>query len=343
MFEGHFAEAPKMKTTQLGSLTVSQIGYGSMGLSQSFGALPSEDEAITILRNAYSHGCRFFDTSEGYGPYTNEVYIGKAFHDVRDQIVIATKMYPAIFPGQEHLAQKLSREGLREALEGSLKRLQTAYVDLYYLHRIPVGTNMAEVAVWFGELIKEGKIKGWGISEATAEQIRAAHAVTPLTAVQNEWSMLERKWTPELQTCKELGIGFVAFAPLAEGFLSGKYTKATEFKGFDIRRVITRFQPENMEANQPVLDLLHEYAKKKNATAAQIALAWVIADGIVPLVGMRSEARIVENLGAIDVSFTSDELQDINRRLDSIEIKGDRKDSDIAKLNPNVKVFNETK
>ena len=233
-----------MKKRKLRDLTVSAIGMGCMGFSHGYGACPPESESIRLMRSAYEdYGCTFFDTAEVYAAYENEILVGKALKPIRDKIILATKFMPEIFlPGQEIPEGKTSRRGLRSALENSLKRLQTDYIDLYYEHRVPANRDVAEVAEWMGELIKEGKIRAWGVSEATPEQIKRAHSVTPLTAVQSEYSIMERKYEAEvIPLCKELNIGFVAYSPMAGGFLSGKYTSQTKFEGDDVRRVITRF------------------------------------------------------------------------------------------------------
>ena len=230
---------------------------------------------------------------------------------------------------------KLSKKGVTNALNDSLKRLQTDYIDIYYQHRVPIDSNVEEVAQWMGEFIKEGKIRAWGQSQSTVEQIRKAHAITPLTAIQNEYSMMERMFERDvIPTCKELNIGFVAFSPMASGFLSGKYDKNTQYKGDDVRRVITRFAPENVEKNQPLLDLLHEVANKKGITPAQISLAWMLKkyDFVVPIPGMRKDERVIENLGAAGIELTDAEFEKIEKELDKITIYGNRTDEDIHKL-----------
>ena len=259
--------------------------------------------------------------------------MGKAVKPFRDKIILSSKFVPVNLPGQT--GEKLSKQGVRNALEASLKRLQTDYIDLYYEHRVPLDSDVEEVAHWMGEFIKEGKIRAWGQSQSTAEQIRKAHAVTPLTAVQSEYSMMERMFEKEvIPTCEDLRIGFVAFSPLASGFLSGKYDRNTLYKGDDVRRVITRFSPENVDANQPLLDLLHEFANRKGCTPAQISLAWMLKkkDFIVPIPGMRKEERVRENLGAADIELTDEEFDALEKALDNIPIHGNRTDEDIAKL-----------
>ena len=327
-----------MKKRRLGKsgLEVSAIGMGCMGFSHGYGAVPSEGESIRLMRKAYDeYGCTLFDTAEVYATYANEELVGKALKPIRDNVILTTKFMPVFLPGQEIPEGKLSRKGLRNALESSLKRLQTEYIDLYYEHRVPEDSDPAEVAFWMGELIQEGKIRAWGQSEPTAEQIRIAHAVTPLAAVQNEYSLMQRRPEQEvLATCEELGIGFEAYSPMGGGFLSGKYDKDTKFTGDDVRRVITRYNRENMEANQPLLDLLRAYAAEKQATPAQLALAWLLhkKDFIVPIPGMRKDERLAENFGAADVALLPEELAEIDKALGKIAIHGDRKDSDIVKL-----------
>lgn len=306
---------------------------GCMGFSHGYGATPEEKESIRLMHLAHDLGCNFFDTAEAYGPYINEELVGKAVKPFRDKIILISKFVPVNLPGQT--GEKLSKQGVRNALEASLKRLQTDYIDLYYEHRVPLDSDVEEVAHWMGEFIKEGKIRAWGQSQSTAEQIRKAHAVTPLTAVQSEYSMMERMFEKEvIPTCEDLRIGFVAFSPLASGFLSGKYDRNTLYKGDDVRRVITRFSPENVDANQPLLDLLHEFANRKGCTPAQISLAWMLKkkDFIVPIPGMRKEERVRENLGAADIELTDEEFDALEKALDNIPIHGNRTDEDIAKL-----------
>lgn len=324
-----------MQTRILGKngLAVSAIGMGCMGFSHGYGAVPAEEESIRLIRRAFELGCTFFDTAEVYGPYVNEELTGKGVAPFRKEIVLATKFSPFPLPGQG--VDKLSRTGVRQALEGSLRRLGTDYVDLYYLHRVPDNCPLEDVAGWMGEFLREGLIRGWGMSQPTEEQVRRAHAVTPLTAVQCEYSMMERMFENDvIPACGELGIGFVSFSPLASGFLSGKYGTDTNYEGDDVRRVITRFAKENVKANQPLLDLLHTYADAKKATPAQISLAWMLhkQDFIVPIPGMRKEERIVENLGAAEVSLSDSEFVALERALDGIPIHGNRTDEDIAKL-----------
>ncbi|MBR3051918.1 MAG: aldo/keto reductase [Selenomonadaceae bacterium] len=326
-----------MKTRKLRDLTVSAVGMGCMGFTHGYGACPPESESIRLIRSAYEdYGCTFFDTAEVYSCGENEILVGKALKPIRDKIVLATKFMPEMFLTTPEIPEgKTSRKGVRMALEASLKRLQTDHIDLYYEHRVPPNRDVAEVATWMGELIAEGKILAWGVSEATPEQIRRAHSVTPLTAVQSEYSIMERKQELEvLPLCKELNIGFVAYSPMAGGFLSGKYSAQTKFEGDDVRRVITRFAPKNMDANQALLDLIKKFAADKNVTPAQISLAWMMCknDFVVPIPGLRRDERLKENFGAADVVLDKDELAALEVALSKITIHGDRKDSDIQKL-----------
>ena len=324
-----------MKTRKLGKFEVSAVGMGCMGFSTAYGQTPPKEESIRLMRLAHEMGCTFYDTAEIYAAFRNETLVGEALEPIRDEIVLCTKYSPSPLPGQEAIeGGKFSENGLRAALEGSLKRLRTDRIDLYYIHRIPEGAEMEEIASWFGRLIKEGKILGWGLSEANAEQIRRAHAVTPLDAVQSEYSMMARQWEADaLPLCRELGIGFAAYSPMAGGLLSGRYGAQTKYEGDDIRRVISRYKPENVAANQPVIDLVKKYAAEKGCTPAQIALAWVMHDeNVVPIPKMRSEARIAENLGAAEISLSGDEYAALTAELDKLKVYGVRTDDEIARL-----------
>lgn len=320
-----------MKQRILGStypLTVSAIGLGCMGFSHGYGPGPDKAESIQLIRTAYDMGCTFFDTAEGYAAGANEELVGEALKPIRDKVVLATKLYVSEDEGNV-------ADAVRRHLDASLKRLGTDYVDLYYQHRINKKIPVEEVAQVMGDLIREGKIRGWGQSQATEEEIRRAHAVTPITAIQSEYSMMERMFEKDvLPTCKELGIGFVPFSPLGAGFLSGAYTERDHFVGDDVRRVITRYQPENIRANQPLLELLRQVAESKGATTAQIALAWMLHkwDFLVPIPGMRKVERFQENFGAADVELTEAEFQALEEELARLEIHGNRTDEDIAKL-----------
>ena len=318
-----------MQKRKLRNLEVSAVGFGCMGFSHGYGPGPGDDEAIQLMRKAFELGCTFYDTAEGYGAGENERLVGRALAPIRNQVVIATKFFTA-----GPLSGAQLRKEIRARLEASLTRLGTDRVELYYQHRVPPSIPIEDVASTMGELIAEGKILGWGQSQATEEQIRRANAVTPLTAIQSEYSMMERMFEKDvIPACEELGIGFVPFSPLASGFLSGKVTAKDTYTGDDVRRVITRFEKDNIRANQPLLDLLSEIAKKQGATPAQISLAWMLhRKFIVPIPGMRKLERIQENLGAADVKLTDDEVAQIEAALGKIEIHGNRTDEDIAKL-----------
>ena len=324
-----------MKYRKLRDIKVSAVGMGCMGFSHGYGSIPAEEESIRLIHKAYDLGCTLFDTAEAYGPFTNETLVGKAVKPFRDKIILTTKFVPVFQPGQEISEGKLSKKGITNALNDSLKRLQTDYIDIYYEHRVPLDSNVEEVALWMGEFIKEGKIRAWGQSQSTPEQIKKAHAVTPLTAIQSEYSMMERMFEKDvIPLCQELNIGFVAFSPMASGFLSGKYNKNTQYKGDDVRRVITRFAPENVVKNQPLLDLLNEVADKKGITPAQISLAWMLHKypHVVPIPGMRKDERVIENLGAADIELSDEEFKNIEKELNKITIYGNRTDEDIHKL-----------
>ena len=324
-----------MKKRMLRDLEVSAIGMGCMGFTHAYGEGPTEAEGIRLVHKAFEMGCTFFDTAEMYSYFKNEEFVGKALKELpRDKLIISDKFWPLPLPGQDMPEGKLSEAGIRKDIEGSLRRLQTDYIDLYMEHQMDEGTE-EQVAEVMGKLIREGKIRAWGQSSATLEQIKKAHAVTPITAIQSEYSMMERKWEKDvLPFCRENNIGFVAFSPMGNGFLSGKYSSDMEFKGNDVRRVITRFNKENMEANAPLLALVRRFAEQKGCTPAQIGLAWVLAGGdfIVPIPGMRKEERIIENLGAADVELTADEYAALNTELAKITIHGNRDGRDIKKL-----------
>ena len=324
-----------MNTRKLGNIEVSAIGMGCMGFTHAYGEVPEEKESIRLVHKAFELGCNFFDTAEMYSYFKNEEFVGKALKELpRDKVVISDKFWPSPLPGQDMPEGKLSEAGIRKDIEGSLKRLQTDYIDIYTEHQMDEGTE-EQVAEVMGKLIKEGKIRAWGQSSPSLEQIKKAHAVTPISAIQSEYSMMERKWEKEvLPFCKENNIGFVAFSPMGNGFLSGKYNKNSEFKGNDLRRVITRFKKENMEANQPLLDLVRRFAEEKHCTLAQLGLAWILAgwDFVVPIPGMRKEERVIENLGAADVVLTKAEYKSLTDELSKFKIYGDRDGKDIKKL-----------
>lgn len=324
-----------MKTRKLRDLEVSAIGMGCMGFTHAYGETPAESDGISLVHKAFELGCNFFDTAEMYSYFKNEEFVGKALKDLpRDKVVISDKFWPEKLPAHDFPNEKLSEAGIRKSLEGSLRRLQTDYIDVYIEHQMDDGSE-EQVAFVMGKLIAEGKIRAWGQSSSTLDQIKRANAVTPISVIQSEYSMMERKWERDvIPFCAANKIGFMAFSPLGNGFLSGKYSSKDEFKGNDVRRVITRFDPKNMDANQPLLDLINRFAAEKNATPAQIALAWVLSGGdfIVPIPGMRKETRIKENLGAAEVELTADEYSALNAELAKIKIHGDRDGKDIKKL-----------
>ncbi len=309
-------------------LTVSAVGLGCMGFSHGYGPGPEKSEAVRLIRTAYDMGCTFFDTAESYGAGDNELLVGEALKSIRSKVILATKFHISETEGNV-------ADVMRSHLNASLRRLGTDYVDLYYQHRINKNIPVEEIALVMGELIREGKIRAWGQSQAEEDEIRRAHAVTPITAIQSEYSMMERMFEKDvLPACKELGIGFVPFSPLGAGFLSGVYTENDHFVGDDVRRVITRYRAENIRGNQPLLELLRSVAEEKGASSAQIALAWMLHkwDFLVPIPGMRKEERLKENFGASDVELSDDEFEALENELSKIQIYGNRTDADIAKL-----------
>lgn len=318
-----------MKKRFLGKskLEVSEMGLGCMGMSSGYGHSIPEEEAIKLIHEAYNLGVTFFDTAEVYGKELgdNEKIVGKALKGIRDRVVIATKCGIKLENGKQVLDG--SPKSIYESVEKSLNRLQTDHIDLYYLHRVDTKVPIEDVANTMKNLIAEGKIKYWGLSEAGAETIRKAHAICPLTAVQSEYSMMwrepEEKIFPVLE---ELGIGFVPFSPLGRGFLTGAINSKTIFEKDDFRNKAPRFTSENIIANQNIVELIEKIAKRKNATKAQIALAWVLAQKpwIVPIPGTRNLDRLKENFGAVKVIFTNEEIQELNEALSKIEILGDR-------------------
>jgi aryl-alcohol dehydrogenase-like predicted oxidoreductase len=316
-----------MQKRKLGKsgLEVSAIGLGCMGMSYGYGPAPDKKEMISLIHAAIDRGVTFFDTAEVYGPYVNEELVGEALAPFKGKVVIATKFGIKMVNGKQVLDSK--PEHIRQSVEGSLKRLKVEAIDLYYQHRVDPEVPIEEVAGVVKDLIQEGKVKHWGLSEAGVQTIRRAHAVQPLTAIQSEYSMMWR--TPEeelLPTLEELGIGFVPFSPLGKGFLTGTIDKNATFVESDFRSIVPRFKPENLEANQVLVELIKKIAAGKNATPAQIALAWVLAQKpwIVPIPGTRKLERLEENLGAVNVVLTPEELSDLNDALSKIEIAGDR-------------------
>lgn len=323
-----------MKKRILGKsgLEVSAIGFGCMGLNSAYTNILNKKESISLLKAAYDNGATFFDTAEIYGPYTNEELLGEALVSVRDKVVIATKFGIKLLDGKQ--VQDSNPEGIRKSVEGSLKRLRTDYIDLYYQHRIDTNTPIEEVAETMKSLIKEGKIRHWGLSEASVENIRRAHAVQPVTAVESEYSLWWRR--PEEQlipTLEELGIALVPFSPLGKGFLTGKIKKDTTFEKSDFRSIVPRFTKENLEANQELVDLLEKVAQEKNATPAQISLAWLLAQKpwIVPIPGTTKENRMIENNGASEIELNAGNLSEIESALAKIKVVGDRYPEELEK------------
>ena len=322
-----------MKTRILGrSLKVSALGYGCMGLTQSYPPYLPDEESTTLIRKAVDMGVTFFDTAEAYGPFSNEVLLGKALRHCRDRVVIATKFGFDFEHGQNDAHNRpvtlSSRPAhIRKALEGSLKRLHTDCIDLYYQHRVDPNTPIEEVADTMADLIREGKIRYWGLSEAGVQTVRRAHAVCPLTAVQSEYSMWYREPEKELlPALEELGIGFVPFSPLGKGMLAGRFNRSSTFGPDDFRSAIPRFNPQNLKQNVAVAEFVQSLAADRHTSPARIALSWLMAQKpwIVPIPGTKTVARLEENIGAADISFSPDELDDIRRHLDQITIVGAR-------------------
>jgi aryl-alcohol dehydrogenase-like predicted oxidoreductase len=320
-----------MQKRKLGksNLEVSAIGLGCMGLSFGYGPAVDKQQGISLIRAAVDRGVTFFDSAEVYGPFTNEELVGEALAPFRGKVVIATKFgwEANTSDGGKWSALNSRPEHIKQALEGSLKRLKVDVIDLYYQHRVDLNVPIEDVAGTVKELIQEGKVKHFGLSEAAAKTIRRAHAVQPVTAVQSEYSLWFREPEREvLPALEELGIGFVPFSPLGKGFLAGKINEDTRFDSADFRNTVPRFSPENRVANQPVVDMLSGFAKQKKATPAQIALAWLLAKKpwIVPIPGTTKLNRLQENLGAADVELTNEDLRAIENASLKIKPQGAR-------------------
>lgn len=320
-----------MEKRKLGksNLEVSALGLGCMGMSFSYGKPADRDEMIKLIRTSVEKGVTFFDTAEVYGPFTNEELVGEALAPLRDQVVIATKFGFNLDPtGKEKWLGLNSRpEQIKAVAEASLKRLKVDAIDLFYQHRVDPAVPIEEVAGAVGELIKEGKVKHFGLSEAAADTVRRAHAVHPVTALQSEYSLWWRRPEKEiLAMLDELGIGFVPYSPLGKGFLAGRFDSQSTFESTDFRSTLPRFTPEALKANQALVDLLENMAKKKHGTPAQIALAWLLAQSpnIVPIPGTTKLARLEENLGALKIELTAADLTEIERAAALIEVQGDR-------------------
>jgi aryl-alcohol dehydrogenase-like predicted oxidoreductase len=329
-----------MKKRKLGNsgLEVSAIGLGCMGMSFGFGPAKDKQEMISLIRSAVERGVTFFDTAEVYGPFTNEELVGEALAPLREQVVIATKFgFNIDADGTQHLQPPLnSRPGhIKEVAEASLRRLKTDYIDLFYQHRVDPEVPIEDVAGAVRDLIEEGKVRHFGLSEAGVEVIRRAHAVQPVTALQSEYSLWWREPEAEiLPMLEELGIGFVPFSPLGKGFLTGKIDENTKFDSTDFRNTVPRFSPEARKANQALVDLIAEFAAQKKATPAQIALAWVLAQKpwIAPIPGTTKLHRLEENLGAADVELTADNFLQIENITSRVEVKGARYSEGSQKL-----------
>lgn len=328
-----------MQKRKLGNsgLEVSALGLGCMGMSSAYGPAADKQEMIALIRTAVERGITFFDTAEAYGPFVNEELVGEALAPLREQVVIATKFGFDIEPesGQRRSGLNCRPDHIKEVAEASLKRLKTDVIDLFYQHRVDPDVPIEEVAEAVKELIQEGKVKHFGLSEASARTIRRAHAVQPVTAVQSEYSLWSRDPEAEvLPTLEELGIGFVPFSPLGAGFLTGKIDATTTFHGTDFRNISPRFTPEARAANQALVDLITQVAEQKQATPAQIALAWLLAQKpwIVPIPGTTKLHRLEENIGAVAVELTPDDLRWIDSAASGIMVQGARLPEAVLKM-----------
>jgi len=325
-----------MKKRRLGksNLEVSAISLGCMGLSSAYGPPVEKQQGISLIRAAVERGVTFFDTAEGYGPFTNEELVGEALAPFRDKVVIATKFGFKIVDGK--IAGTDSRpEHIKEVAEASLKRLRTEVIDLFYQHRVDPNVPIEDVAGAVKDLIQQGKVKHFGLSEAGVQTIRRAHAVQPVTALQNEYSLWFREHEAEvIPTLEELGIGFVAFSPLGRGFLTGKISEDTKFDKNDFRNTVPRFTPENRRANQALVDMLGRFAQQTKATPAQIALAWLLAQKpwIVPIPGTTKLHRLEENLGAVDVELSADDLRELENAAAKIPVQGARYSEELQRM-----------
>ena len=327
-----------MKKRKLGmsGLEVSAIGLGCMGMSFGYGPPKNKQEMISLLRAAVERGVTFFDTAEVYGPFTNEELLGEGLAPFRERVVIATKFGFKLDPKSGRSIGVDSRpEHIKEVAEASLKRLRTTVIDLFYQHRVDPEVPIEDVAGTVKELIHEGKVKHFGLSEPGVQTIRRAHAVQPVAAIQNEYSLWWRKSEHEvLPVLEELGIGFVPYSPLGRGFLTGKMNEDTTFDSTDFRNTLPRFTPEARKANQALVNLLNEIAKRKNATPAHIALAWLLAQKpwIVPIPGTTKLKRLEENVGAVEIELTRDDLSEIERAASQIEVQGARYPEHLEKM-----------
>jgi len=327
-----------MQKRKLGkSLEVSAIGLGCMGMSFAYGPPADKKEMISLIRTAVDRGVTFFDTAEVYGPFTNEELVGEALAPVRDQVVIATKFGFKPDPNGEPRWSALDSrpEHIKEVAHASLKRLKTDVIDLFYQHRVDPNVSMEDVAGAVKDLIREGKVKHFGLSEAGVESIRRAHAVQPVAALQSEYSLWWREPEKEvIPTLEKLGIGLVPFSPLGKGFLTGKISADTQFDKTDFRNIVPRFTPENRKANQAMVDMVGKFAQKKKVTPAQIALAWLLAQKpwIVPIPGTTKLHRLEENIGAVNVQLTPEEVRELHTAASKIAVQGARYPEALQKL-----------
>lgn len=325
-----------MDTRRLGNLEVSALGFGCMGLSYGYGPPIERQQAIAVIQTAVERGVTLFDTAEAYGPFTNEELVGEALAPHRDRVIIATKFGFDIAPdGQRRGGLNSRPEHIRQVAEASLKRLKTGVIDLFYQHRVDPDVPIEDVAGTVKDLIQAGKVRHFGLSEAGANTIRRAHAVQPVTAVQSEYSIWTRDPEPEvLPTCEELGIGFVPWSPLGQGFLTGKIDASTKFESTDFRASFPRFTEEARKANLALVDILNQIARRKNASPAQIALAWLLAQKpwIVPIPGTTKVHRLEENIGSVSLKLTSKDLDEINSAASSIPIQGERLPESIRQM-----------
>jgi aryl-alcohol dehydrogenase-like predicted oxidoreductase len=323
-----------MKTRKLGTLEVSELGFGCMSISANYGPATDKNKGIQVIRTAHERGITFFDTAEVYGPFTNEELVGEAIAPFRDEVVIATKFGFDMEAGGTLNSQPAH---IKKVVEASLKRLRTDRIDLYYQHRVDPAVPIEDVAGTVKELIRQGKVKHFGLSEASAKTIRRAHAVQPVAAVQTEYSLMER--SPEhngvLATCEELGLGFVPWGPVGQGYLPGKMEVGTTFDPkTDLRSGFPRFAPENLAANKPTVELLKRFAAKKNVTGAQLALAWLLAKKpwIVPIPGTSKRDHLTENVEAVNVRLTPADLEEIEAEFAKIKVHGGRMNEEQMKV-----------
>jgi len=327
-----------MQKRKLGksNLEVSALGLGCMGMSFGYGPAGDKQQMIGVIRGAVERGVTFFDTAEVYGPFTNEELVGEALAPYRGKVVIATKFGFKLDPKTGKQSGLDSRpEHIKEVAEASLKRLKTDVIDLFYQHRVDPNVPIEETAEAVKDLIQQGKVKHFGLSEAGVQTIRRAHAVQPVTALQSEYSLFWREPEAEvIPTLEELGIGFVPFSPLGKGFLTGKISEHTQFDKSDFRNIVTRFSPENRKANQGLVDLIGKFAQQKKVTPAQIALAWLMAQKpwIVPIPGTTKLPRLEENIGAVEVKLTADELKEIGSAAAEVPVQGARYPEELQKL-----------